>query len=429
MRKFLSDLIQDLSSLPKASVVIIVGNFINRLGHFVMPFLALYLSRKGYSFTDSGLALATHGAGLLIAAFLGGYFADSIGRKNTILISLIGNGVSILALGCMDHLSGILICSGLVGLTSGMYPPAANALIADLVPESQRSTAYASVRLAVNAGFACGAAMAGFLMKGPLWVLFVGDALTSLVYAVIVAALLPSLGAHRQTSASIFKLVYDWKITFVDVARNPAYLRLLFSLLPIILVFMQIFSTLGVSIKKMGLDESYFGLLLAFNGGLIITLEIIITRLVKPIRKLWVMALGFLLIGAGAAGFAWSETMSHLLLCIGILTFGEMLAFPTAMAYSAKLAPEKMRGRYMGLGTVNWSIGSLVAPLVGLWLLETFGSVSWVACGVLGIIAATVILWPLPFAYPYSKIQSPLFSNFIRFTPGEKRSFRFRCVS
>ncbi|MEM6601570.1 MAG: MFS transporter, partial [Verrucomicrobiota bacterium] len=80
---------------------------------------------------------------------------------------------------------------------------------------------------------------------------------------------------------------------------------------------------------------------------------------------------------------------------------------PTAMAYSAELAPAEMRGRYMGLGTLNWSIGSLVAPATGLWLLQNVGLVSWNLCGVLGIIAATVILWPLPSFCPLTNQAMP----------------------
>lgn len=405
IQHFITDLISDLRSLPQAALVIIGGNFINRLGHFVMPFLALYLSRKGFSLTESGLALAAHGSGLLAASFLGGYLADHIGRKNTILISLTGNGITIALLGMMDQMSGILVCAALVGLAGGIYPPAANALIADVVSVEQRPTAYAAVRLAINAGFACGAALAGFLMTGPLWILFAGDAATSLIYAAICAVLLPRLrGKQRSEQSKSVRTAFchatdEWKRTFQHVAKNSAYLRLLFSLFPTVVIFLQIFSTLGVSLKEAGLKEFHFGLLLAINGGLIIVSEIAITRLVQRFRKPHVLAVGFILIGAGAAGFAWANTLGEMAVCMIVLTVGEMLALPTAMAYSTELAPAEMRGRYMGLGTLNWSIGSLIAPAGGLWLLQHCGMVSWNLCGVLGIIAAAVILWPLSSFY------------------------------
>ncbi|MEM6885589.1 MAG: MFS transporter [Verrucomicrobiota bacterium] len=404
---FITQTIRDLTSLPQAALVIIGGNFINRLGHFVMPFLALYLSRKGYSLTDSGLALGAHGLGLLAASFLGGYLADHIGRKPTILISLVGNGLTIIALGLMNDLSGILLCAGLTGLSSGLYPSAANALIADVVNEDMRPTAFATVRLAVNAGFACGAALAGFLMAGPLWILFAVDATTSLIYAGLCAALLPRLRSRHRSDAKrsgargLGHVFGEWKATFRHLARNTAYQRLLFAMFPTILVFMQIFSTLGVSLKAAGLQEFHFGLLLGINGLLVISSEVVITRLVKRFRKPVVLASGFVLIGIGAAGFGWAQSMAGMSLAMVVFTIGEMLALPTAMAYSATLAPAEMRGRYMGLGTLNWSLGSLIAPATGFWLLENVGLISWNLCGVLGIIAATVILWPLPSFYRY----------------------------
>ncbi|MEM1157829.1 MAG: MFS transporter [Verrucomicrobiota bacterium] len=407
---FITQTIRDLTRLPQAALVIIGGNFINRLGHFVMPFLALYLSRKGYSLTDSGLALGAHGLGLLAASFLGGYLADQIGRKPTILISLVGNGLTIIALGLMNDLTGILLCAALTGLASGLYSPAANALIADVVNSEMRPTAYAAVRLAVNAGFACGAAMAGFLMAGPLWILFAVDAATSLVYAGLCAALLPRLRSFHKPSrhAGVAQVWVGWRQTLQHVAKNTAYLRLLLAMSPTVLIFMQIFSTLGVSLKAAGLQEFHFGLLLAINGGLIISSEIVMTRLVKRFRKTLVLASGFLLIGLGAAGFGWAGSMTGMSIAMLVFTLGEMLALPTAMAYSAELAPAEMRGRYMGLGTLNWSIGSLVAPATGLWLLQNVGLASWNLCGVLGIIAATVILWPLPSFCPLTNRAMPL---------------------
>jgi MFS family permease len=62
--------------------------FLNKFGSFVVPFLALYLTRLGYTLTDAGLAIGAYGVGNLVASLLGGHLADTIGRRKTILLSL-----------------------------------------------------------------------------------------------------------------------------------------------------------------------------------------------------------------------------------------------------------------------------------------------------------------------------------------------------
>ncbi|MDQ2716129.1 MAG: MFS transporter [Chloroflexota bacterium] len=72
-----------------------------------------------------------------------------------------------------------------------MYRPAVSALLADLVPPERRVTAFALYRLAVNIGFAAGPTVAGLLATHSFFLLFLGDALTSLFFGVLTLLALP----------------------------------------------------------------------------------------------------------------------------------------------------------------------------------------------------------------------------------------------
>jgi len=54
----------------------------------VLPFLAIYMTSMGYSPAQSGMAIAAYGVGSLAAALIGGYLADRIGRRRTIMLSM-----------------------------------------------------------------------------------------------------------------------------------------------------------------------------------------------------------------------------------------------------------------------------------------------------------------------------------------------------
>ena len=155
----------DLRALPGAYWVLFSGTLINRFGHFVMPFLALYLQREGYASWVTAIALGAYGAGGLIAGLLGGYSADRWGRRPTIITSCVGGAICMMLLSQSVNPWSIILVSCAIGMFSAMYFPAASALLADLVPEHLRVRAFGCQRLAVNLGFATG--MACLLYTSP----------------------------------------------------------------------------------------------------------------------------------------------------------------------------------------------------------------------------------------------------------------------
>jgi MFS family permease len=75
---------------PRPIYILVIGTFINRLGFFVLPFLALYLTQLGYSTRQIALALGSYGLGTVVASVVGGHLADTLGRRPTIVASMIG---------------------------------------------------------------------------------------------------------------------------------------------------------------------------------------------------------------------------------------------------------------------------------------------------------------------------------------------------
>src|ERR1700682_5711619 len=87
-----------IRSMPRTAWVLFGGTFINRFGTFVLPFLALYLTRQGFSIARAGLAIGAYGAGVFCSSLLGGHLADRIGRRNTIALSMFASAAAMLSL-------------------------------------------------------------------------------------------------------------------------------------------------------------------------------------------------------------------------------------------------------------------------------------------------------------------------------------------
>lgn len=373
-----------LRALPRPVWILFVGTFINRFGQFVMPFLVIYLTKIGYSTGQAGLALGAYGLGHVVASAGGGHLADRIGRRNTIVLSMFGSAASLLALSQARSFAPILILTAIAAAFGELYRPASHALLADLMPESDRVFSFAMYRFAVNLGVAAGPAMAGFLAEHSFFYLFAGDALTSVVYGVIALFALPHGLRTYQKGERLGEALRV-------AARDLRFVVFLLATLFAAMIDMQMGSTFALHVTSLGFPPHVYGVLLSLNAVLVISLELVITNYTQRLPPRPVIALGYLLWGLGFALTGIALNIPMLAMTVAIWTFGEMFASPLAGAYVAQIAPERFRGRYMGLLVTMWSVSLCIGPPLGTFLFERNPPLLWASCGALGLLSAGLL--------------------------------------
>ena len=380
-------LIASLRAFPREVWILYFGTFLNKFGTFVMPFLTLYLTRnKGFTTREAAITLGAYGAGQFTASALGGYLADRLGRRKTIVLSMFGAAATMLLLSQAQSFAALIIMTFAAGLTGELYRPASSALLADLVPPGQRVTAFAGYRLALNAGFAFGPAAAGFLAKNSYLWLFVGDALTSMLYGLVAWFALP----HGQR-ASVEES--GWGEAARVMMRDGQFQRMLLASVPIAFVFFQMSTTFGLHVTSFGIPETAYGALLSLNGLLVVALELGITTFTQRFPATRIIAIGYVLIGLGFALNAFATNVPALAIAMVIFTFGEMTAMPVAGAYVADLAPIHMRGRYAGVNGLVWALTLVFGPGLGVLLFQASPQGLWLTCGACGLLAAFIVSW------------------------------------
>jgi len=377
---------ENLRALPRPAWILFGGTFINRFGTFVMPFLAIYLTRQGYSAAQAGFAVSMYGAGHIIASMLGGHLADRIGRRHTIALSMFGSAAMMLALSQARAFPTIIAFTFLVGLAGELYRPAAAALLGDLVTPEQRVAAFGMYRFAVNLGFAAGPATAGFLADRSFFLLFAIDAATSFAYGVVALFALPHgfRPAHKEE-----KSAEALRVALAD----RAFVFFLMATLCITWVEFQLHSTLPLYIQSLGFRMSTYGALISLNGVMIVLLELAIISWTQRFAPQPLIALGYLLTGIGFALTGLARTIPALIVTVVIWTAGEMIYAPVTGAFVTTLAPERYRGRYMGLWILTWSIGMLLGPYLGTLLYQYSRASLWIACAVAGTMGAALSIY------------------------------------
>lgn len=378
---------QGIRSLPRPVWILCAGTFVNRFGSFVAVFLVLYLRERGYSIAESGLVVSFYGIGNVVAAAVGGWVADRFGRRNALALSMFGSAATLLLLSQAGSLPLIIVLTTLAGLTGEMYRPAAAALITDLTPAGERIPAFALNRLAINAGFAAGPAVAGLLAEHSFFLLFLGDALTSVAFGVISLAALPEGVRVRREDERRGEAIRT-------MVRDRLFLFFLISSVLGAFVYFQSQTTFPLHVQASGLSEADYGLLISLNGLAIVLLELPLVSITQRFPYRPVLALGSVLVGLGFALNAVANDLPELAFTVLVWTLGEIVYAPVASAYVADIAPEHLRGRYQGAWGLTWGLAFVFAPALGAAIFAWSPDGLWLTCGLLGLLAALLLLQP-----------------------------------
>jgi len=367
-----------LRELPATFRWLLGGMFVSALCTFVFPFLALYLRQRGFSIAQAGLVTGLFGAGSILSGPLAGWAADRLGRRPTILASLLATALLTALLGAVQADWALVLLAALLGLVMSAYRPAAKAVVADVLPPAQRARGYGLIHWANNIGVAISFAVGGPLAsRGFSW-LFLADAATTLCFAGLVAWRVPETRPQRHvTSAGAPPRGYG------TVLADGHLLALLGLLLLLLLPFCQFMAAVPLAMTAAGHDTAAYGRVMALNGVLIGLFQPALSRVAGRHDPGRVLALSALLVGLGNGGYALAGTGSAWgwAGATAIWTFGEILLFPAMGALVAALSPEDLRGRYQGLFSVTFGLGLAAAPPLGALVLERLGSTAlWLGC-------------------------------------------------
>jgi MFS family permease len=301
----------------------------------------------------------------------------------------------------------------LVGLLSDVAGPAYQAMIADILVEEKRSEGFGILRVAANLAWIIGPTIGGILAAQSYLLLFILDAISSLLTAAIFLRLVPETKPESEEGAERQSLL-DTLAGYLQVAKDKVYLAFVFASMLMTLVYLQMYSTLSVYLRDIhNLPTQAFGSLLSINAATVVIFQFWITRKVKKFPELVLLAVGtgFYLVGFTAYGFV--STYPLFLTAMLIITFGEMIIIPVGQSLAARFAPEAMRGRYMAFYGLSWAIPSMVGSLAAGLIMDNYDPHwVWYACGILSALAI------IGFLFLYSKTRS----RFVDITITEKET-------
>lgn len=376
-----------LRRYPPQFWLLFTGFIVNRASNgLIWPFLTIYIREQSGAPLSHITALFTLQAvtGLLATAAVSPLM-DRFGRKAIMVLSLFGSGVLLVAMRSAYTLESWAVLIALYGIIIPAFTVGANAMVADVVPEGQRTGAYALMRIAQNLGVAIGPAVGGFLVVSAYGLTYLIAAAVNIVLGglvlLVLAETLPqhSAGAARPAAGGYKHLLRDRPfIIFIGI------LLLVEMIITLVFVLLPVYAK-----ENFGVLENQYGLIVTINAVMVVLFQYPMTRFAQRFRPLTVIAAGALVYAVGSMTIALGTTFAAFAVSMVIVTIGELMVAPTGLALTARLAPADMRARYMGVYSITYTLAAGIAPVIGGQLNDRIGpDAIWYGGLLLGVGAA-----------------------------------------
>jgi MFS family permease len=270
------------------------------------------------------------------------------------------------------------------GAFSPLYAVGSQAMIADMIEPARRPGAYALLRMVANLGVAIGPSIGGFVTAASYTLAFYIAAAAEFAFTLLVFFFIRETVPQREEGAETRA-----ESGYGPVLRDRPFLAFcgVYTLAGITYSLMMILLSVYGK-ENFGVPESQYGFIMATNAAMVVLFQFGITRVSERFHHLPVLAVGSLFYALGVGSVALGHSFPAFLLSMVILTIGEMIMIPTSTALTANLAPPEMRGRYMGIYGLTWSIGFGIGPVLGGYLNDNLAPVAiWYGGFLIGLAA------------------------------------------
>ncbi len=363
------------NDFPPLFWVIVLTLFIDSIGSSLLfPFFSLYITEKfGVGMTQAGVLLGMSSLFGLVGSIIGGALTDRFGRRQLILFGLVFSALSSLLFGFASDVNFLYIIIVIVGLLSRISAPAQDAMMADILPEDKRQEGFGITRVAFNFSWIFGAALGGLIASHSFLALFIIDAVLSSIVALILFRYLPETkpsSPHiEHKSESLLNTVSGYRI----VLRDFAYMAFTFAGMVVLLVYQQQNTSFPVYLRDVHkIDSDLYGMMISIAGLQVVLFQFGVSRVVRKYPPFLMMSLSALFFMAGFGMIGFVRGVAFFLLAVIVITIGEMIMFPTNKSIAVGFAPADMRGRYMAVYDLGWTIPATIGPAAAGLILDNY---------------------------------------------------------
>lgn len=346
------------------------------------PFLTIFFSEE-FGRGKAGFFLVLSQAFSVFANLLGGYCADRFGRKRMMVISALGQGVCFLIFALVSSpwihspLIGF-ISFAFVGVFSSIYWPASQAMVADVVPEKDRSNVFAvfytSINIAVVVGPLLGAVFYNKYFSQLLFICGIICIGLAFLLSKWTRETVPTQKTNLENNDKWYVFLIQQFKDYSIILKDKVFMLFIIAGVLVSQTFMQLDLLFPVYIKDVVHNqtligsfkvsgEQAFGIVLAFNGLLVALFTVAVTKWMTTFKERNAFVLSSFMYAISVLVFGQTTYIWGLLLAMTIFTLGELTVAGIQQSFISKISPEHMRGKYFAAASLRYTFGKTIAPI------------------------------------------------------------------
>ena len=376
-----------------ASLVDSVGN-----GLYVPLTMLFVHALTGLSLFAIGAGLTAAGLGALAFTPVAGILIDRFSGRRVFIGALAVRTIGFALYPLADAYAAFLAVALLIAVGSQSSQPSQHALIGDIAAGAERDRLLAWNRSLRNGGMGFGSLVAGVLLMVDGTGGFIAAALAISAVFAAAAVLVGRIPATRRHAPAPGGL--ETAAGFRQVIADRPYLRLTGA--NFLIAFCYIAQSIALPVyltRDVGLPEALAGVVFAVNTALVALLGVPTSRLALRGRRTRGAALGAVVFTASFAAFAvlphvvaGAVALAAVLATAVVYTAAELIHSAPAQSLSVQAAPEHLRGRYLAVYQLSWSVARSLAPVLIGFLLDAGSWQLWAALSLAAVAGALVLL-------------------------------------
>jgi multidrug resistance protein len=373
-------------------LILFITIVIDLLGFgIILPLLPVYISKFGGTPIIAGWLTTSFSIAQFLFAPLWGRLSDRYGRRPLILLSLLGSAIAFLVFGLANSLVVLFIGRVGAGILTAASLPTAQAYIADVTPPDKRSRGMAMIGVAFGIGFALGPWIGAVLGKGDIRTpaLFVaGLSFLNFLFAFVALPETHHPGEYPDQDRRV-RLIDIHAFTTAFRRPNLGELLTVFTVQNFSFALLESTFTWLVLVRFLGLDPT--------GGQLTKSMEAQAAPMVGPIfgivgvtimiaqgavmgglahrlgerRLVWA---GGLILAAAMYWIGSTHSMLWLKVASALVAVGSGVLNPSLSSLVSQVAGANEKGSVAGVQQGLGSFARMIAPPLGTWLLQRFGS-------------------------------------------------------
>lgn len=367
------------TNFSRTAIILLAGSIALMMTGFgiVMPVFARRLGELGGGVEALGWMTMAFAGAQFIAAPVMGTLADRIGRRPPILLALATFTVANIGYWLAPTIAIFILLRALTGALTAGLTPAAMSVVADTVPERERSRWIGILMGGYSLGLIFGPVLGGLLYDS--WGFAAPFVTSAGMGALALLAALLVVPETRTPAVRLRETLYQrWEATRTGqrgrtnetlLASLPKPLHIFMVLLAVDFIGTFAFTFVEPQMvfyvyEKLNWSTAQFGLVVAAYGVAMFVGQTALGQLSDRIGRRPVIVLGVLLNAALYAGLAFLTNFALIIVVSAIAGLGAALIAPALSAFLFDITTDKYRSRVMGIKNSALSLGGVLGPLL-----------------------------------------------------------------